>query len=628
MYGWRGKVIRVDLSRNQIQEEPLDPQVVKDYIGGRGLGVHYLLQEGDPRCDPLGEENRLIMAAGPLTGTRAPTGARYMVVTKSPLTGAITCSNSGGHFPAEMKKAGLDMILFQGKAPEPVYLWIDRGRAEIRSATHLWGKNTHETDDALRRETHGEARVASIGPAGEKGVRFASIINDRDRAAGRSGVGAVMGSKNLKAVAVRGEGEVPIWDEKVFKETCRKYLEKFRRSMKDGPPALRVHGTAVTVMATQNYGVLPTRNFQQGTFEGWKGIHGETLTERYLVRTRACFSCPIACGRVTRVNETPFQGEGEGPEYETVYALGSNCGVDNLAAVTKANYHCNELGLDTITMGATIACAMELSEQGYLPEADVGRPLRFGDGEAVVALTRMTGLREGFGDILAEGSLRVAQRYGHPELAMVSKGQEFAGYEPRGEQGMGLAYATSSIGASHMRGDPAYIELLGVPMLIDPLTWEDKPAIVRDFQDLFAVIDSAGLCVFFSMRNYVTPTTDVRPVGILELLNGATGADYDLEELVRAGERIINAERLFLVAAGFSRKDDTLPPRLLKEPLPEGPAKGMVCHLDEMLTAYYRLRDWNPDGIPTDEKLRGLGLASEDLWANHDVGYSPHPSPP
>jgi aldehyde:ferredoxin oxidoreductase len=318
---------------------------------------------------------------------------------------------------------------------------------------------------------------------------------------------------------------------------------------------------------------------------------------------------------VTRVTEAPFQGEGEGPEYETIYALGSDCGVDNLAAVTKANYICNEMGMDTISMGATIASAMELSERGYLPEADVGRPLRFGDAEAIVELTRMTGLREGFGDILAEGSLRMAQEYGHPELAMVSKGQEFAGYDPRGEQGMGLAYATSSIGASHMRGDPAYIELLGVPMLIDPLTWKDKPLIVKDWQEVFAIIDSAGLCVFFTVRNLVAPTRDIRPIGIMELLNSATGAGYDMATLIRAGERICNIERFFLVRAGFSRKDDTLPPRILREPLPDGPAKGMVCHLDEMLIEYYQLRGWNQNGIPTEKKLKELGLekGAEDL---------------
>jgi len=608
MHGWRGKVLRVDLSQNKIHEEPLDPQVARDYIGGRGIGVYYLLKEADPQCDPLGPENPLIMAVSPLTGTRAPTGARYMVMTKSPLTGAITCSNSGGFFPAEIKKAGLDMIVFEGRAQEPVYLWIDRGRGEIRPAGHLWGKTTHECHDALLRETHEKARVACIGPAGERLVRFASINNDKDRVAGRSGVGAVMGSKNLKALVVRGEDDVPLWNEKAFNEVCRRYRNKFQEATKETPPALRVHGTAVTVMATQNCGVLPTRNFQQGTFEGWRDIHGETLTDKYLVRAKACFSCPIACGRVTKVTEGPYEGEGEGPEYETIYAFGSDCGVEDLAAVTKANYLCNELGLDTISMGATIACAMELSERGYLSEQVMGRPLRFGDGQALVDLTRMTAMREGFGDVLAEGSLRMAEQHGQPELAMVSKGKEFAGYDPRGSQGMGLAYATSSIGASHMRGDPAYIELLGVPMLIDPVTCEGKAQLVKDWQEVFAVIDAAGVCVFFSVRYLATPTRDIRPTGILELLNAATGAGYGMEDLLRAGERIINAERVFLARAGLSRKDDSLPPRIVAEPLPDGPAKGSVCHLDEMLTEYYGLRGWTQNGVPTEEKLQELGL--------------------
>ena len=610
MYGWREKVLRVDLSRGKISEESLSPQLCKDYIGGRGVGMYYLLREVNPLCDPLSKENTMFFVAGPLTGTSAPTGGRYMVMTKSPLTGAVTCSNSGGFFPAEMKKAGLEMIIIQGKASDPVYLWINGDHAELRSASHVWGRTTHETEDILLKETDPKARVACIGPGGERLVKFASIMNERDRTAGRSGVGAVMGSKNLKAIVVRGTGEVPLSDPEGFRKVCRTYLDKFQEGIKKaGPPLLRLHGTAVTVMATQNRGVLPTRNFRQGTFEGWENLHGESLTKKYLVRAKACFSCPIACGRVTRVNEPPFDGEGEGPEYETVYSLGSCCGVSNLAAVTKANYICNELGIDTITMGATISCAMELSELGYLPEADVGKRLRFGDAEALVELCRKTGLREGFGDILAEGSLRLAKRYGHPEFAMVSKGQEFAGYEPRGAQGMGLAYATSSIGASHMRGDPAYIELLGVPMTVDPLDWSTKPQLVKDWQEVFAVIDSAGLCVFFSVRNLTTPTRDIRPAGILELLNAATGAGYDMDSLMRAAERIINAERLFLVKAGFSRKDDSLPPRIVGEPLPDGPAKGMVCHLEEMLNDYYRLRGWTQDGIPTDKKLKELGLA-------------------
>ncbi len=609
MHGWNGKLLRVDLTAGSVEWEEIPAAVLRDYVGSRGFGIRYLRAEVDPGCDPLGPENRLIFSTGPLTGTRAPTGARYVVTTKSPLTGVLTCSNSGGFFPAALKRAGVDVIVFQGRSAEPVYLWIEDGRAELRPAGHLWGLTTHRTTDELLAAHGPDVRVACIGPAGENRVRFASIMNDRDRAAGRSGVGAVMGSKNLKAVAVRGGGRVRLHDPEGFDRAVRRYVERFRAAYRDEPPPLRSHGTAVTVMATQNTGIFPTRNFQTGRFEHWEAIHGETLTERFLVKAKACFSCPIACGRVTRVDEPGYEGEGEGPEYETVYALGSDCGVSDLAAVTKANYLCNELGLDTISMGATIACAMEMAERGILPEADVGRPLRFGDARAIVELTRMTAFREGFGDLLAEGSLRLATRYGHPELAMVARGQEFAGYDPRGEQGMGLAYATSPIGASHMRGDPAYIEILGVPTLVDPLEWKGKGELVAEWQNTFALIDAAGLCVFFTIRNLVSPDRHVRPTGILELLNAATGADYSLEELMRAGERIFNAERLFMIGAGSDGRHDTLPPRMLREPMPEGPAKGMVVHLEEMLEEYYRFRGWDAKGRPTPEKLRELGLA-------------------
>ena len=608
MHGWCGKVLRVDLTGGQIRTEKLDPGVAKTYVGGRGLGIYYLSKEVDPGCDPISPANKVIMATGPLTGTGAPTGARYMVTTKSPLTGAISCSNSGGNFPAELKKSGHDVIILEGKSPRPVYLWINGERAELRSAEHLWGLTTHETDDALRRETEDQAKTAVIGPAGEKLVRMAAIINDRDRAAGRSGVGAVLGAKNLKGIVVKGHQEVSLFNPEEFKTANGKYRNNFKDATKDNPPPLRLHGTAITVIGTQSHGVFPTRNFQQGTFESWESIYGETLTKKYLVRAKPCFSCPIACGRVTKIPDGPYQGEGEGPEYETIYALGSDCEVDDLAALTKANYECNELGIDTISMGSTIACAMELFEKGYLPESDVGMALKWGDAEALVKLVRQTGLRQGFGDSLAEGSLRLATRYGHPELAMVAKGQDFAGYEPRGEQGMGLAYATSPIGASHMRGDPAYFELLGVPTTIDPLTWEDKPAIVAKWQDVFTIIDAAGLCVFFSIRYLTDHTLDARPVGIMELLNAATGANYTLAELEKAGERIWNAERLFLTRAGFSRKDDSLPPRMTREPMPAGPAKGHVCHLEEMLGPYYKYRGWTDNGIPTQEKLQELGL--------------------
>ena len=606
--GWMGKILRVNLSDGSIKEEPLNRQEAIDYVGGRGLGTRILLKEVNPKCDPLSEDNKLIFLTGPLTGTGAPTGSRYMVITKSPLTGALTCSNSGGQFPTMLKRAGFDGIIFEGKAQNPVYLWICDGKAELRDAGHLWGKDTHETDNLLRNETKKEAKTAVIGPAGENKVLFASIMNDKDRAAGRSGVGAVMGSKNLKGVVVYGTSRPPIHDPTGFKAVIKDVMSVFKEATRDNPPPLRIYGTPITSTGTQNVGAYPTRNFQQGTFEHWQDIGGEVLTEKYLVKAKACFGCPIACGRVTRVENGPFKGEGEGPEYETIYALGSNCGINNLEAIIKANYICNEMGMDTITMGATIACAMEMFERGIIDEKIVGRSLKFGDAEALVELVQKTALREGFGDQLANGSLRLASNYGHPELAMVSKGQEFAGYEPRAEKGMGLAYATSPIGASHMRGDPAYIEILGVPMLVDPLSWEDKPQIVKDWQDVFAIIDSAGLCVFFSVRFLVSKTKDIRPVKILELLNCATGANYTMESLMTTAERIINAERVFLVKAGFSAKDDTLPPRMLKEPMPTGPAKGHVCELDKMLPIYYKLRNWDENGIPKPELLERLGL--------------------
>ncbi|MCD4677233.1 MAG: aldehyde ferredoxin oxidoreductase family protein, partial [Desulfobacula sp.] len=430
MYGWKGKILRINLNTQTFHEENLNLDIAKNYIGGRGLGIYYMNKELDPLCDPLSPENIMIFATGPLTGTGAPTGARYMVMTKSPLTHAITCSNSGGFFPNELKRAGYDGIIVTGKSKKPVYLWINQGQVEIKDAVHLWGKNTHETTDLLLVETDAKARVACIGPAGEKKVLFASIMNDKHRAAGRSGVGAVMGSKNLKAVVVKGKGRIPLADPDRFRDLNKTILDIFKDGIKEAPLGLTVNGTAGVVMATQNFGVLPTKNWQQGTFDGWEKIHGEELTKRFLQKNSACYACPIGCGRRTKVEDPRFNGEGEGPEYETIYAMGSNCMIDDLAAITKANYICNELGMDTITMGATIGCAMELVERGFLPEDQVGRFLNWGDAEALIELTRMTGNRKGFGDQLADGSYRLAERYGHPELAPVSKKQEFPGYDP------------------------------------------------------------------------------------------------------------------------------------------------------------------------------------------------------
>jgi len=581
--------------------------MAQDFIGGRGWAIKYLYDEVDPTVDPLAPENKLIFGTGPLTGTPAPTGNRYMIVTKAPLTGALACSNSGGVFPTEMKRTGFDMFIFEGRAEKPVYLWVNDDQVELRSAEHLWGKTVHETEDALLEKTDPKAKVACIGPAGENLVKVASVMNDKHRAAGRSGVGAVMGSKNLKAVVVRGTIKTPLAKPDQMRELCKLVRGEVKRDVKKGS-TLREYGTAYVPIVTNEIGILPTRNFQTGVFEEVEGITGEVLTDKYLVRAKPCYGCPIACGRDTRVDDPVYGGEGEGPEYETIAAFGSGCGIGNLAAVTKANYLCNELGLDTISAGMTIACAMELYEKGILPESDVGGPLNFGDADAVIALVEKMAYRESFGDALAEGSYRLAEKYGHPDLSITAKKLEFPGYDPRGAKGMGLLYATSNIGASHMAGDLAYAEVFGVPEKLDPLTIEDKPRLIKRFEDAFALIDAAGLCVFLSIRYLFDPQVDLWPARLTRLMNYATGAGYTEGTLLQAAERVYNLERLFLLKAGFTKADDTLPKRMLEEPMPDGPAKGHVVELDEMLPEFYQLRGWDEDGAPTDDKLSELGL--------------------
>jgi len=607
MFGWYGKVLRVNLTNEKATVEEVDPQTAKDFIGGRGWAIKYLYDEVDSTVDPLSPGNKLIFGTGPLTATPAPTGNRYTVVTKSPLTGALSCSNSGGVFPTEMKRTGFDMFVFEGRASRPVYLWVNDDQVEIRSAEHLWGKTVPQTEDTLLGETDPKARVACIGPAGERLVKVAAIMNDKHRAAARSGVGAVMGSKNLKAVVVRGTKKTPLAEPEAMRELCKLVRSEVNADVKKGS-SLREYGTAYVPPVTNEIGILPTRNFQTGVFEGVDNISGYVLKEKYLIRAKPCYGCPIACGRDTRVDDPIYGGEGEGPEYETIAALGSSCGVDNLAAVTKANYLCNELGLDTISTGVTISCAMEMYEQGVLPESDVGRPLRFGDADAVIALIQEIAYRRGFGDALAEGSYRLASKYGHPEFSITAKKLEFPGYDPRGAKGMGLLYATSNIGASHMAGDIAYSEVFGVPEKIDPLTIEDKPRLIYRFEDAFAIIDAAGLCVFLSVRYLFDPDVNLWPTRLTRLMNHATGAGYTEETLLEAGERIFNLERMFLLQAGFTQADDTLPQRMLEEPLPDGPAEGHVVELDQMLPQFYQLRGWDENGVPTAEKLQALGL--------------------
>ena len=612
MPGWTGKLLRVDLTAGRFQTEPIPEAWYRNYLGGRGLAARMLYEEMDPAVDPFDLDNKLIFATGPLTGTPVPCGARYMVVTKGPLTGAITTSNSGGHWGPELKFAGYDLLLLEGRAPRPSYLFVYDDHVELRDAASLWGRGVSDTEDQLRRELGIPGlRVATIGPAGENRVRFASIMNDKHRAAGRSGVGAVMGAKNLKAIAVRGTGAVDVADPRAFLQA----VWKMRAQMQDNPgrQSFATFGTPATMDLTQAFGALPARNFQAGQFEGYENLNGNAIRQTRLVANKACFACTIACGRVTRLGEHAdkflvnmhprnWRHAGEGPEYETAWALGADCGVSDLDAVIKANWLCNDLGMDPISMGATLAAAMELYERGVVTDGDVELPLRFGSAEALIRMVEATAYREGFGDQLAEGSKRMGTKLGHAEVFMGSKGQEFPAYDPRGFQGMGVAYATCNRGACHLRAWSPAIESTGQA---DPHTPDGKGPWVAGQQNRTTAHDNTGLCAFVGGSGAPLET-------FVPCAAAATGVPYTVEEVLKIGERTWNLERLWNLKAGLTRADDSLPKRLLQEAHQSGPSAGVTVDLETMLTAYYRERQWSAEGVPTREKLAELGLAS--LW--------------
>jgi len=593
-------VLRVDLNTGEMKRERIGKEKVKKYLGGRGLASKILYDEIDPKVDPLSPDNKLLFATGLLSGTSASTGGRYMVVTKGPLTGTIASSNSGGFFGAELRFSGNDILIFEGKSEKPVYLSIDGDNIELKDAEHLWGKKVDETTDQLKEDFGNDrARVSCIGPAGENQVLFASVMNDKNRAAGRTGVGAVMGSKNLKAVIVKAdENQV-----KYNKEEAMKVVKEQTKMLKEngvtgeGLPSL---GTKVLDNIINSNGLYPTNNFQLGTFEGTEEISGEALVEKgYLLSNKGCYGCPIRCGRDV---ELPNGRSGEGPEYETGWAYGANCGVDDLNAITEANFLCNELGLDTISAGATIACAMELYEKGYIDKEELenGPELNFGSSEAIVYYTKKMAHKEGFGEKLAMGSYRLADSYDHPELSMTVKKQELPAYDPRGVQGHGLQYATSNRGGCHVRGYMISPEILGSPEKLDPQELEGKPEWVKTFQDLTAIIDSSGMCLFTS---FALGLDDYR-----DIINASTGFDYSSDELLQTGERIYNLERQFNLDAGITPDEDTLPKRFTDEPLPDGPQEGIVSKYKEILPKYYEIRGWTEDGYISNEKINELGL--------------------
>jgi aldehyde:ferredoxin oxidoreductase len=613
---WTRKILRVDLTNGTCKSEPLNMDWAQQYLGQRGLATKYFINEVDPKVDPLAPANKLIMATGPLTGTAASTGGRYSVITKGALTGAIACSNSGGYFGAEMKMAGWDMVIFEGKSPKPVYLSIEDDKAELKDAGHLWGKTVWQTEEIIKK-THqdNQIRVSSIGRAGEQGVLYACVVNDLHRAAGRSGVGTVMGSKNLKAVAIRGtKGVGGLKDPKAFMSAAAAAKKVLADNAVTGQ-GLPTYGTQVLMNVINEMGALPTRNHRDVQFEDARKISAEAMAEKrpsdgksHLVANAACFGCTIACGRISKIDEKHFSvvnkpeywGASGGLEYEAAWALGAANGVGDLEALQFANLICNEDGFDPISFGATVGAAMELYELGILTKEQIGMDAPFGSAEALCKLAEMTARGEGFGKELGLGSARLCEKYGRPELSMSVKKQEFPAYDSRGIQGMGLTYATSNRGACHLRSYTVASEVLGIPVKTDPLSTDGKADLVKAFQDATGVFDSAGVCVF---TTFAWTLADLQPQ-----LDAACEGDWTMEKLAAVGERIWNMERQFNLAAGFTAKDDDLPPRLKTEPAKTGPAKGLVNGIDKMRPEYYKVRGWDESGVPTKETLARLGL--------------------
>lgn len=606
---WQRNVLRVNLTSGDVQKEPLNMAWAQEYIGERGLATRYLSELMDPQADPMGPDNVLIFATGPLTGTMASTSGRYAVVTKGPLTGAIACSNSGGKFGAELKFAGYDLLILEGKSEKPVYLHIVNDEVQLLAADELWGTTVWHTEDYLKAHHQDpQLKVASIGVSGERGVYYACIVNDLHRAAGRSGVGAVMGSKNLKAIAVRGTVGVSVDNPERFMQVVKETHQLLQDNR--GRESLTKHGTNSMMTTMQAFGGLPTRNFNEVQFDGADKIDARAMRKPKesghvnLLTNKACFGCTIACGRVahidknhfTIVNRKEYWHASGGLEYETAYAFGPVVGVDDIDALTFAGYLMNEHGMDPISFGVTLACAMELFEMGVITSADTdGVELRFGNAEALTVMAEKTGKYEGFGQQLGLGSKRLAEKYGHPELAMVVKGQEFAGYDSRALQGMGLGYATSNRGACHLKHDVFAEDM-------EDVSGKGKAKPCKVSQDRIAAYDSTGLCIF--------TTAAWGAAEFAKQLDAACEGDWDAARVELCGERIWNLERQFNLRAGFTGADDTLPPRLLEVPAPSGTAQGKVAELDVMLPEYYELRGWNSDGAPTEETLNRLGLES------------------
>jgi aldehyde:ferredoxin oxidoreductase len=604
MNGFMGKVLAVDLGSGQISTLPLGDGDARKFVGGAGLACHYLYGRVHIETDPLGPDNPLMFLTGPLVGTAAPLCGRYVVCARSPQTGLWGESNSGGRFGPYLRFAGYDGILFTGQAPHPVYLSLWNGKAELLDARGLWGKDSYETQAAIRRELRRDRlSIACIGPAGEALVTYAAVMNDWGRAAGRTGMGAVMGSKNLKAIAAGGEFEVPLAHEAAFKAAVQQAVQCVKEDVTG--QFLAAGGTASATTMTMWLGDVPNKYFTMGLWEPAANLGGGTMAETILVRKRACYRCVIGCGRVTKISGKHATEEIDGPEYETAMAFGSLILSDDLSGAAYASHLCNRYGLDTISTGCTIAFAYYLYDQGIIHQSDTGGlELKWGDIEPALALVEQIARRQGFGAVLAEGSRAVGRRYGAEDLAVQVNGLEVPMHDPRAFAGMGLIYATAPRGACHIQGD-MYLVDLGAPVpeidiqLTDRLeSSEIKALMTSRVMDWRTLYNSMIMCIFCKLP----------PGNIVDLLNAATGWELQVGDLLALGERALDLKRLLNGKLGLTAQDDRLP-KLLLQPLPDEQVETRVPDMQVLLPAFYRVRGWDPDtGMPTAGKLKELGL--------------------
>lgn len=602
MYGYHGKALIVDLTNRQTRWETLDPTVLQAFIGGTGLGAYLLYRHCPPGTPPLSPENPLIFAASPLVGSRLTTSSKFAVVTKSPLTGFIGDSLSSSYLATELKKTGCDALVITGKSDNLTLLSIEDGEVRYLDAADLAGLSTFETESHVKQHLGSRTRVACIGPAGERLVRFASISNDGGRQAARTGPGAVMGSKNLKAIAFRGTNAVPVHDPAALAEVGR---DLAIRSLGPATEKYRTLGTMANVSVFNRLGTLPTRNFQQSTFEEAEAVSGEVFHQAHFTKNAHCANCTIGCEHVMTTTDKGPSATGR-VEYESGFALGPLVGIKNANTVIRASTLCDELGMDTISAGATIAWAMECYEKGLLTDADTGSiALEFGNDEAVIACLRLIGDRDGLGDLLADGSRIAAQKVGQGSeaWAMHVKGLEMPGYEPRSLQTLALALAVSTRGACHNRASAYEADLSD---RVDRLqASRERGKITAEGEDFSAVLDSLIWCKFLrkAFHDFYGESADI--------YEDLTGWSMSSEQLQKAGERINNMKKLFNVREGWTRADDTLPQRVLQEALPDGVAAGASISaddLDMMVSAYYEARGWTADGKIPDAKLAELGL--------------------